>query len=66
MDNSLVYLPFYSRARVMVYVPCISTIAALVKEFGFRRAWAITVVEIMIAVILGGVILRVFQVLGFP
>lgn len=50
----------------MVYVPCISTIAALVKEFGFRRAWAITVVEIMIAVILGGVILRVFQVLGFP
>jgi ferrous iron transport protein B len=51
---------------VMVYVPCISTIAALVKEFGYKRAWIITGVEVMVAVVLGGVILRALQVLGLP
>jgi ferrous iron transport protein B len=51
---------------VMVYVPCISTIAALVKEFGYRRAGIITGVEVIIAVVLGGIILRVLQVLGLP
>jgi len=51
---------------VMVYVPCISTIAALVKEFGYRAAAAISVAEIFTAVLLGGVILRVLLALGLP
>jgi len=51
---------------VMVYVPCIATIAALVKEFGLKRAGVITVVEIGVAIILGGVILRVLTTLGLP
>lgn len=51
---------------VMVYVPCISTIAALVKEFGYRAAALISAVEVFTAVLLGGVILRVLLVLGLP
>jgi ferrous iron transport protein B len=51
---------------VMVYVPCISTIAALVKEFGYKRAWIITGVEVIVAVMLGGIILRVLQFFGLP
>ncbi len=51
---------------VMVYVPCISTIAALVKEFGYRAAAVISAAEIFTAVLLGGVILRVLLALGLP
>ena len=51
---------------VMVYVPCISTIAALVKEFGIRTALIISGVEIGVAVVLGGIILRVLLFIGLP
>ncbi|MCW4036283.1 MAG: ferrous iron transport protein B [Candidatus Bathyarchaeota archaeon] len=51
---------------VMVYIPCISTIAVLVKEFGYLRAAAITASEISIAVVLGGVLLRFLMYLGIP
>jgi len=51
---------------VMVYVPCLSTIAALVKEFGYRKALIISGVEVGVAVLLGGLILRVLQYLGLP
>lgn len=51
---------------VMVYVPCISTIAALVKEFGTRKALIISGVEIGVAVVLGGVIFRVLLAMGLP
>jgi ferrous iron transport protein B len=51
---------------VMVYVPCISTIAVLVNEFGIRKALIISGVEIGVAVALGGVIFRVLLALGLP
>jgi ferrous iron transport protein B len=51
---------------VMVYVPCISTIAVLVKEFGYRKALIISGVEVGVAVVLGGIILRVLLLLGLP
>jgi len=51
---------------VMVYVPCLSTIAALVKEFGYKKALIISGVEIFVAVALGGVILRILLSLGLP
>jgi ferrous iron transport protein B len=51
---------------VMVYVPCLSTIAALVKEFGTRKAFIISIVEIGVAVILGGIIMRILILLGLP
>lgn len=49
---------------VMVYIPCVSTIAVLVKEFGYRNATIITVTEIVLAIVLGGVIYRVVPLLG--
>ncbi len=42
----------------MLYIPCIATIAALVKDFGWKKALLITVFEIVFAIVLGGVALR--------
>ncbi len=42
----------------MFYIPCIATIAALVKEFGWKKAYFITAFEIVFAIVLGGVALR--------
>ncbi|MFQ6053140.1 MAG: ferrous iron transport protein B [Candidatus Bathyarchaeia archaeon] len=50
---------------VMIYVPCIATIAVLVREFGYRRAAVISLTEIGFATALGGVLLRVLMFLGF-
>jgi ferrous iron transport protein B len=50
---------------VMVYVPCIATIAVLVKEFGYRRAAIISLSEIGLAVVLGGILFRILTLLGF-
>ena len=66
-DFSVILTPiqmFVFSFVVMIYVPCIATIAVLVKEFGPRRAWIITVSEIVLAVVLGGVIFRVLPALG--
>jgi ferrous iron transport protein B len=46
---------------VMVYVPCISTIAALVKEVGWKWAAGISLAEIGLAVLLGGILYRVLS-----
>jgi ferrous iron transport protein B len=43
---------------VMLYIPCIATIGALVKEFGWKKAWLITVFEILLALLLGGIAFR--------
>ena len=42
----------------MFYIPCTATIAALVKEFGWKKALFVTVFEIVFAIILGGIALR--------
>ncbi len=49
---------------VMLYVPCVATIAVLAREFGARRAALISLVEITVAVSLGGIIFRVLSLLG--
>jgi ferrous iron transport protein B len=50
---------------VMTYIPCIATIAVLVKEFGYKRAAIITLTEIGLAILLGGVLIRILTFLGF-
>ncbi len=45
----------------MLYIPCIATIAALAKEFGWKRALFITVFEIIFAIVVGGVTLRLLM-----
>jgi len=45
----------------MLYIPCIATIAALVKEFGWKKTYLITVFEILLALLLGGIAFRLLS-----
>jgi len=45
----------------MLYIPCIATIAALVREFGWKKALFITVFEIMFAILIGGIAFRLLM-----
>lgn len=38
----------------MIYIPCIATIAALIREFGWKRALGISLLDITLALFLGG------------
>ena len=40
---------------VMLYIPCVATIGALIKEFGGKKALLITVLEILLALLVGGI-----------
>jgi len=46
----------------MLYIPCIATIAALAKEFGWKKALFITVFEILLALFLGGIAFRLLTI----
>jgi len=48
----------------MLYIPCVATIAALVKEQGWRRALFITVFEIGFAIFVGGIAYRLLMLTG--
>jgi Fe2+ transport system protein B len=41
---------------VMLYVPCVSTIAALRREFGNRRAALVSAGEVTLALVLGALV----------
>jgi ferrous iron transport protein B len=43
------------------YIPCISTISALLKEYGWRKAVYVTIFEISFAVIIGGITFRILS-----
>ncbi|MGB9741109.1 MAG: ferrous iron transport protein B [Candidatus Bathyarchaeia archaeon] len=43
----------------MFYIPCISTIAALIKEIGWKKALLITIFEIIFAITIGGIAYRI-------
>ncbi len=45
----------------MFYIPCTATIAALVREFGWKKALYITVFEIVFALGLGGFVMRLLS-----
>jgi ferrous iron transport protein B len=42
----------------MLYIPCVATIAALKKEFGWKKALGITVFKTIFAVAISGIMLR--------
>ena len=46
---------------IMIYVPCVATIAALGREMGWKNAALITFFEIGLAVFIGGVAFRVLS-----
>ncbi|MEM3073966.1 MAG: nucleoside recognition domain-containing protein, partial [Nitrososphaerales archaeon] len=43
----------------LIYIPCISTIAALIHEFGVKRTLLIVFLNITLAFIIGGVTYRI-------
>ncbi len=45
----------------MLYIPCIATIAALVKEFGWKKALFITLFEVVFAIVVGGIAFRLLM-----
>ncbi|MCK5592898.1 ferrous iron transport protein B, partial [Candidatus Bathyarchaeota archaeon] len=45
----------------MLYIPCIATIAALVREFGWKKSLFITVFEIAFAIFIGGIAFRLLM-----
>jgi ferrous iron transport protein B len=45
----------------MLYIPCIATIAALIKEIGWKKAMFITVFEIVFAIFVGGIAFRLLM-----
>ena len=47
---------------VMLYIPCIATIGALVKEFGWRKAALMSIIEIAFALLLGGIVFRLLSI----
>ncbi|MEM3394415.1 MAG: ferrous iron transport protein B [Nitrososphaerota archaeon] len=47
----------------MFYIPCISTIAALMKEIGWKKAFLITIFEIFFAILLGGIVYRFLRII---
>ncbi len=49
---------------VMLYIPCVATIGALVKEFGWKKATTITVLEIALALLVGGIAFRLLTLFG--
>ncbi len=53
-QSQLILLAFVS----MLYIPCIATISALVKEFGWKPAAAISMANLVSAIVLGGIAAR--------
>ena len=47
---------------VMLYVPCVATVAACIKEFGFRRSLIIVLIEIALAIFIGGITYRLMTI----
>jgi ferrous iron transport protein B len=47
----------------MIYFPCVATLAACKREFGWRRALAIAVVDIALALLLGGAAYRLLSII---
>ena len=42
----------------MIYIPCIATVAAMMREYGCKRALAVAVLDILLALLLGGIAFR--------
>jgi ferrous iron transport protein B len=45
----------------MIYVPCIATIAVLKREFNWKKAIGITIIDIFFALLIGGLTFRILS-----
>lgn len=49
---------------VMIYVPCVATVAALWREFGFKKALLTSLTDILLALLIGGAAFRILSYLA--
>jgi ferrous iron transport protein B len=49
---------------VMIYIPCLSTIAALWREFGFKKALLTLIVDVSLALFIGGLTYRILSLMA--
>jgi ferrous iron transport protein B len=49
---------------VMIYVPCVATIAALWREFGFKKTLLTSLIDILLALLIGGTAFRILSYLA--
>ncbi|MEM0096529.1 MAG: ferrous iron transport protein B [Candidatus Bathyarchaeia archaeon] len=47
----------------MLYIPCVATIAALLRELGWKKTMAITVVDVCVALLVGGMAYRLLSLI---
>ncbi|MGB9676448.1 MAG: ferrous iron transport protein B [Candidatus Bathyarchaeales archaeon] len=59
-DLSAVQMIVFSLV-VMIYIPCVATIAACTREFGWKKALAIAFVDVGLALTLGGITYRLIS-----
>ncbi|HOB84327.1 MAG TPA: ferrous iron transport protein B [Bacteroidales bacterium] len=45
----------------MFYVPCVATISVLWKDFGWKKALAVCIIEIVFAIVLAGIVTRLLN-----
>jgi ferrous iron transport protein B len=48
---------------VMIYIPCLATIAACKKEFGWKKSLGIAIIDIALALLVGGLAFRILSLL---
>ncbi len=46
----------------MLYMPCVATIAACVKEFGWKKTLYMTIFRIILAIFVGGIAFRILSI----
>jgi ferrous iron transport protein B len=46
---------------IMIYIPCLATVAAFKREFGWRKTIVVTFVDIALALVVGGIAYRLLS-----
>ncbi|MEM2094714.1 MAG: nucleoside recognition domain-containing protein, partial [Candidatus Bathyarchaeia archaeon] len=42
----------------MLYIPCVATFAALLREFGYKKAVGVVILDVLLALLVGGIAYR--------
>jgi len=46
----------------MFYIPCVATISVLWKDYGWKKALVICIIEILFAILLAGIVKRFLDI----
>jgi ferrous iron transport protein B len=46
---------------VMIYIPCLATIAACKREFGWKKSLGMAAIDIGLALLIGGLAFRILS-----